>query len=62
MNWTSIAVAALIFGVLHIGNGRNYSFAIWCMSLISENWIVDLNSFYRILSMAHPFFIVVLLT
>lgn len=29
MNWTSIAVAALIFGVLHIGNGRNYSFAIW---------------------------------
>lgn len=29
MNWTSIAVAGLIFGVLHIGNGRNYSFAIW---------------------------------
>lgn len=29
MNWKSIGVAALIFGVLHIGNGRKYSFAIW---------------------------------
>ncbi|XP_020215919.1 uncharacterized protein LOC109799715 [Cajanus cajan] len=29
MNWISIGVAALIFGVLHLGNGRKYSFAIW---------------------------------
>ncbi|TKY60205.1 membrane protein [Spatholobus suberectus] len=29
MNWNSIGVAALIFGVLHLGNGRKYSFAIW---------------------------------
>ncbi|XP_061365811.1 uncharacterized protein LOC133309084 [Gastrolobium bilobum] len=29
MNWESIGVAALIFGVLHLGNGRKYSFAIW---------------------------------
>ncbi|KAL5053569.1 hypothetical protein RYX36_034251 [Vicia faba] len=29
MNWQSIGVAAFIFGVLHIGNGRKYSFAIW---------------------------------
>ncbi|KHN06526.1 hypothetical protein glysoja_010870 [Glycine soja] len=32
MNWNSIAIAALIFGVLHLGNGPNYSFAIWCIS------------------------------
>ncbi|RZB96669.1 uncharacterized protein LOC114421814 isoform X2 [Glycine soja] len=29
MNWNSIGIAALIFGVLHLGNGRKYSFAIW---------------------------------
>ncbi|KAL2343129.1 hypothetical protein Fmac_004414 [Flemingia macrophylla] len=29
MNWISVGVAALIFGVLHIGSGRKYSFAIW---------------------------------
>ncbi|KAK7247355.1 hypothetical protein RIF29_42236 [Crotalaria pallida] len=29
MNWKSVGVAALIFGVLHLGNGRKYSFAIW---------------------------------
>ncbi|KAK7359053.1 hypothetical protein VNO77_00999 [Canavalia gladiata] len=29
MNWTSIGVVALIFGVLHLGSGRKYSFAIW---------------------------------
>ncbi|CAJ1938239.1 unnamed protein product [Sphenostylis stenocarpa] len=28
-NWNSIVIAALIFGVLHLGNGRKYSFAIW---------------------------------
>ncbi|KAI5384604.1 uncharacterized protein LOC127104567 [Lathyrus oleraceus] len=29
MNWQSIGVAAFIFGALHIGAGRKYSFAIW---------------------------------
>ncbi|XP_027332190.1 uncharacterized protein LOC113847348 isoform X5 [Abrus precatorius] len=29
MNWNSVGVAALIFGILHLGNGRKYSFAIW---------------------------------
>nr|XP_027191712.1 uncharacterized protein LOC101508780 isoform X2 [Cicer arietinum] len=29
MNWKSIAVASVIFGVLHLGSGRKYSFAIW---------------------------------
>ncbi|KAJ1386154.1 CAAX amino terminal protease [Sesbania bispinosa] len=29
MNWKGIGVSALIFGVLHLGNGRKYSFAIW---------------------------------
>ncbi|XP_014510095.1 uncharacterized protein LOC106769124 isoform X1 [Vigna radiata var. radiata] len=28
-NWNSIGIAALIFGILHLGNGRKYSFAIW---------------------------------
>ncbi|KAK7369287.1 hypothetical protein VNO80_11323 [Phaseolus coccineus] len=28
-NWNSIGIAALIFGVLHLGNGRKFSFAIW---------------------------------
>ncbi|XP_045824614.1 uncharacterized protein LOC123917046 [Trifolium pratense] len=29
MDWKSIGVAAFIFGVLHLGNGRKYSFVIW---------------------------------
>ncbi|KAK4283510.1 hypothetical protein QN277_000453 [Acacia crassicarpa] len=29
MNWISIGVVALVFGVLHLGSGRKYSFAIW---------------------------------
>ncbi|KAL3649837.1 hypothetical protein CASFOL_006240 [Castilleja foliolosa] len=29
INWTSIFTVAALFGVLHIGNGRKYSFAIW---------------------------------
>ncbi|GAU35913.1 hypothetical protein TSUD_69460 [Trifolium subterraneum] len=29
MDWKSIGVAASIFGVLHLGNGRKYSFVIW---------------------------------
>ncbi|XP_028797818.1 uncharacterized protein LOC114753309 [Neltuma alba] len=29
MNWISMGVVALVFGVLHLGSGRKYSFAIW---------------------------------
>lgn len=29
MDWKSVLLAATIFGVLHLGNGRKYSFAIW---------------------------------
>ncbi|KAL7093849.1 hypothetical protein ACP275_11G064800 [Erythranthe tilingii] len=28
-NWTSIFAIAALFGVLHLGSGRKYSFAIW---------------------------------
>ncbi|XP_038886749.1 uncharacterized protein LOC120076873 isoform X3 [Benincasa hispida] len=28
-NWASVVVTAAIFGVLHLGGGRKYSFAIW---------------------------------
>ncbi|KAL5230701.1 hypothetical protein ABZP36_029477 [Zizania latifolia] len=29
LNWISALVTGAIFGVLHLGNGRKYSFAIW---------------------------------
>lgn len=29
INWTSILAVAALFGILHLGGGRNYSFAIW---------------------------------
>ncbi|KAG6764674.1 hypothetical protein POTOM_032155 [Populus tomentosa] len=29
MDWKSVLLAATIFGVLHLGNSRKYSFAIW---------------------------------
>lgn len=29
MDWKSVLLAATIFGFLHLGNGRKYSFAIW---------------------------------
>ncbi|GFP96076.1 hypothetical protein PHJA_001751700 [Phtheirospermum japonicum] len=29
INWASIFAVAALFGVLHIGSGRKYSFAIW---------------------------------
>ncbi|KAG5240751.1 CAAX amino terminal protease protein [Salix suchowensis] len=29
MDWKSVLLAATIFGVLHLGNGRKYSFAVW---------------------------------
>uniref|UniRef100_A0A2P2K5Q0 CAAX prenyl protease 2/Lysostaphin resistance protein A-like domain-containing protein n=1 Tax=Rhizophora mucronata TaxID=61149 RepID=A0A2P2K5Q0_RHIMU len=29
MDWKSVLVVAGIFGFLHLGNGRNYSFAAW---------------------------------
>ncbi|XP_011649506.1 uncharacterized protein LOC101207590 isoform X2 [Cucumis sativus] len=28
-NWASVVVTAAIFGILHLGGGRKYSFAIW---------------------------------
>ncbi|XP_070671177.1 uncharacterized protein [Malus domestica] len=28
-NWRSALVVAIIFGVLHLGSGRKYSFAVW---------------------------------
>ncbi|KAL0385423.1 UNVERIFIED_CONTAM: hypothetical protein Sradi_2936600 [Sesamum radiatum] len=29
VNWTSIFAVAALFGVLHLGSGRKYSFAVW---------------------------------
>ncbi|XP_015693295.1 uncharacterized protein LOC102709083 isoform X3 [Oryza brachyantha] len=29
LNWISALVTGAIFGILHLGNGRKYSFAIW---------------------------------
>ncbi|XP_073304862.1 uncharacterized protein [Primulina huaijiensis] len=29
INWTSILAVATLFGILHLGGGRNYSFAVW---------------------------------
>ncbi|KAJ8748873.1 hypothetical protein K2173_013304 [Erythroxylum novogranatense] len=29
MDWKSVLLVALVFGVLHLGNGRKYSFAVW---------------------------------
>ncbi|EEC78916.1 uncharacterized protein [Oryza sativa Japonica Group] len=29
LNWISAFVTSAIFGILHLGNGRKYSFAIW---------------------------------
>ncbi|XP_050206306.1 uncharacterized protein LOC126655940 [Mercurialis annua] len=29
MDWKSALAVAAVFGILHLGNGRNYSFAIW---------------------------------
>ncbi|XP_028230873.1 uncharacterized protein LOC114411369 [Glycine soja] len=42
MNWNSIAIAALIFGVLHLGNGPNYSFAI-CMNKTESHYLSSGN-------------------
>ncbi|GMY26401.1 hypothetical protein FCV25MIE_21643 [Fagus crenata] len=28
-NWKSVLLVAAVFGVLHLGNGRKYSFAVW---------------------------------
>lgn len=33
LNWRSALAVAAIFGVLHLGSGRRYSFAIWYFSL-----------------------------
>ncbi|KAF9591578.1 hypothetical protein IFM89_004632, partial [Coptis chinensis] len=29
LNWKSVLVVAVIFGALHLGSGRKYSFAVW---------------------------------
>lgn len=29
LNWISALIIGTVFGVLHLGNGRKYSFAIW---------------------------------
>ncbi|PHT34615.1 hypothetical protein CQW23_26415 [Capsicum baccatum] len=29
INWQSVVAAASIFGILHLGSGRKYSFAVW---------------------------------
>ncbi|XVF85127.1 hypothetical protein PTKIN_Ptkin17bG0093300 [Pterospermum kingtungense] len=31
-DWKSVIAVALLFGVLHLGNGRKYSFAVWYAS------------------------------
>lgn len=28
-NWNGIVAVGLIFGLLHLGSGRKYSFAVW---------------------------------
>ncbi|KAL3501071.1 hypothetical protein ACH5RR_035520 [Cinchona calisaya] len=33
MNWKSIFAVAALFGILHLGSGRKYSFAIWATFL-----------------------------
>lgn len=52
-NWSSALVVALIFGVLHLGSGRKYSFAIWatlvgfvygCATIASSSLIVPMVS------------------
>ncbi|MCL7051714.1 hypothetical protein MKW94_011931 [Papaver nudicaule] len=53
LNWKSALVVAAIFGVLHLGNGRKYSFAIWATfvglaygyaAIISSSIIVPMAS------------------
>ncbi|KAB1201200.1 hypothetical protein CJ030_MR0G004681 [Morella rubra] len=29
LDWKSVSLVAAVFGVLHLGNGRKYSFAVW---------------------------------
>ncbi|KAJ7957645.1 CAAX amino terminal protease [Quillaja saponaria] len=52
-NWKSISVVAIIFGVLHLGSGRKYSFAVWATfvglvygyaTIASSNLIVPMVS------------------
>ncbi|RVW47778.1 hypothetical protein CK203_091752 [Vitis vinifera] len=53
VNWKSVFVVAAIFGVLHLGGGRKYSFAIWATfvgvlygyaTIASSNLIVPMAS------------------
>ncbi|XVE74881.1 hypothetical protein DITRI_Ditri12bG0054000 [Diplodiscus trichospermus] len=52
-DWKSILVVATLFGVLHLGNGRKYSFAVWATfvgimygyaTIISSSVIVPMAS------------------
>ncbi|KAI3995931.1 hypothetical protein MKX01_017128 [Papaver californicum] len=53
LNWKSVLVVASIFGILHLGSGRKYSFAIWATivglaygyaAIISSSIIVPMTS------------------
>lgn len=53
LNWRSALVVAFIFGVLHLGSGRKYSFAIWATfvglaygyaTILSSSLIVPMTS------------------
>lgn len=35
INWTSILGVSALFGVLHLGSGRKYSFAVWYSNLFA---------------------------
>ncbi|KAM1300523.1 hypothetical protein ACFX15_011340 [Malus domestica] len=52
-NWRSALIVAIIFGVLHLGSGRKYSFAVWATfvglvygyaTIVSSSLIVPMAS------------------
>lgn len=53
IDWKSVLVVASIFGVLHLGSGRKYSFAVWATfvgfiygyaTIVSKNIVVAMAS------------------
>ncbi|XP_028117001.1 uncharacterized protein LOC114314743 isoform X3 [Camellia sinensis] len=53
MNWKSALLVAALFGVLHLGNGRKYSFALWATfvgfvygyaTILSSTFVVPMAS------------------
>lgn len=53
MNWKSALLVAALFGVLHLGNGRKYSFALWATfvgfvygyaTILSSSFVVPMAS------------------